>query len=106
MNQEEQGKKMSQVIAKCWADEGFKQKLLADPAATLKAEGIELPKGMMTIKAMENTDEMFYLVIPARPTDLSDEELDVVAGGKSLDRGPDFRVRRVACGLWDEPPFR
>jgi hypothetical protein len=28
MNQKEQGKKVSQVIAKSWADEGFKQKLL------------------------------------------------------------------------------
>ena len=37
MNQEEQGKKMSQLIAKCWADEGFKQKLLADPAANAES---------------------------------------------------------------------
>ena len=26
MNQEEQGRKISELIAKCWADEGFKQK--------------------------------------------------------------------------------
>jgi hypothetical protein len=80
MNQEEHGKKMSQLIAKCWADEGFKQKLLADPAATLKAEGAELPAGL-SINALENTDKVVHLVIPARPTDLSDEELDKVAGG-------------------------
>jgi hypothetical protein len=80
MNPEEQGKKMSQLIAKCWADEGFKQKLLADPAATLKAEGVELPAGL-SIKALENTDKVFHLVIPAKPTDLSDEDLDKVAGG-------------------------
>ena len=46
MNQEEQGKKISQLIARCWADEGFKQKVLADPAATLRAEGLELPAGV------------------------------------------------------------
>ena len=80
MNQEEQGKKMGQLIAKCWADEGFKRKLLADPAATLKAEGAELPAGL-SIKALENTDKVFHLVIPAKPTDLSDEDLDKVAGG-------------------------
>ena len=80
MNQEEQGKKMSQLLAKCWADDGFKQKLLDDPAATLKAEGVELPAGL-SIKAMENTDALFHLVIPAKPTDLSDEDLDKVAGG-------------------------
>ena len=81
MNQEAQGKKMSQLIAKCWADEGFKRKLLADPAATLKAEGVELPAGL-SIKALENTDKVFHLVIPAKSADssnLSDEDLDKVA---------------------------
>ncbi len=80
MNQEEQGKKIGQLIARCWADEGFKKKLLADPAATLKAEGVTLPAGL-TVKALENTDKVFHLVIPAKPTDLSDEDLDKVAGG-------------------------
>jgi hypothetical protein len=80
MNQEEQGKKMSQLIAKCWADEGFKQKVLADPAATLKAEGVELPAGL-SFKAHENTDKVVHLVIPAKPTDLSEEDLANVTGG-------------------------
>jgi len=81
MNQEEQNKQMGQLIAKCWADEDFKAKLLADPAATLKAEGVELPEGL-TIKAVENTDKVFHLVIPATPTELSEEDLDNVAGGQ------------------------
>jgi len=78
----EEGVEMGQLIAKCWADEGFKQKLLADPAATLAAEGIELPDGL-SVKAVENTDKVFHLVIPPQPSDseLSDEDLDVVAGG-------------------------
>jgi nitrile hydratase alpha subunit len=80
MDQAEQAKKMRQLIAKCWADEGFKQKVLADPAATLTSEGVELPAGL-SIKAVENTDKVFHLVIPARPTDLSDEDLDMVVGG-------------------------
>ncbi len=80
MNPEEQGKKMSQIIAKCWADEGFKRKLLADPAATLKAEGLEALAGV-EVHALENTDKVFHLVIPAKPTDLSDEDLDKVAAG-------------------------
>ncbi len=80
MDQEEQGKKMSQLIAKCWSDEAFKKKLLADPAAVLKAEGMAAPAGMQ-VRALENTDKVFHLVIPARPTDLSDENLDKVAAG-------------------------
>jgi hypothetical protein len=82
MNRDEQGKKVSQVIAKCWADEAFKRKLLADPAATLKAEGVEVPAGV-SIKALADDDKVRHLVIPARPTgSLSDEALEKVAGGK------------------------
>ena len=81
MNEEEQARKMGQLVAKCWADEGFKQKLLADPAATLTSEGVELPAGL-SIKAVENTDKVHHLVIQAKPTELSDEDLDqVVAAG-------------------------
>ena len=83
MNQEEQGKKISQLIARCWADEGFKQKVLADPAATLRAEGLELPADLSYV-AHENTEKVFHLVIPAKPTDLSDEDLDHVAGGTAV----------------------
>ena len=83
MNKEEQGKKLNQIIAKCWSDDSFKQKLLSDPAAVLKAEGAELPAGL-TIKAVENTDKVFHLVIPSKPTDLSDDDLDKVAGGFGL----------------------
>ncbi len=86
MNPEEQGKKMSQLIAKCWADESFKKRLLTDPAAELRAEGVELAAGL-SIKAWENTDKLYHLVIPAQPTELSDEELDQVAGGAlTIDR--------------------
>jgi hypothetical protein len=93
MNQEEQGKKMSQLIAKCWADEGFKQKILADPAATVKAEGVELPAGL-PLKAHENTDKVVHLVIPAKPTDLSEEDLANVAGGRtSLHSGSPYSFR-------------
>ena len=80
MNQQERSKKIGQLIAKCWADEDFKQKLLANPAETLKAAGVELSAGT-TVKTVENTDKLFYLVIPAKPTDLSDDDLDQVAGG-------------------------
>ncbi len=80
MNTEEQGKKMSQLIARCWADESFKAKLLADPAAVLKAEGLAMPQGV-TVKAVENTEKTFHLLIPAKPAHLSDEQLEDVAAG-------------------------
>jgi hypothetical protein len=79
---EEQATKMGQLTAKAWADENFKKKLLSDPAATLKAEGVkfELPAGS-TLQAVENTDKVFHIVIPAKPGELSEEDLDKVAGG-------------------------
>ena len=39
----ETGNPMHKVITKCWEDEAFKARLLADPAATLAAEGVQVP---------------------------------------------------------------
>jgi len=64
MNQEEQGKKMGRLIAKCWLDENFKQQLLADPAAVLKMAGVELPADM-TVNVFENTDKVFSFALPS-----------------------------------------
>jgi len=71
----------AKVIAKAWRDSAFKADLVANPAAALKAEGIDVPAGM-TVTVVENTDKQFHLVLPPVPTDeLSDEALDAVAGG-------------------------
>jgi hypothetical protein len=74
---------MGQIIAKCWADESFKQRLLADTHATLIEEGAVLLHGL-TVKAVENIPTMHYLVIPAKPTDLFDDadlEKEWIRGG-------------------------
>jgi hypothetical protein len=71
----------AKVIAKAWRDPAFKAELIANPAAALKAEGIDVPDGM-AVTVVENTDKQFHLVLPPVPTDeLSDEALDAVAGG-------------------------
>jgi hypothetical protein len=101
MNQEEQGKKISQLIAKCWADEGFKQKVLADPAATLRAEGLELPAGLSFV-AHENTEKVVHLIIPAKPTELADEDLAHVVAGTCLVHQAYFADsnQQSGCGIW------
>ncbi len=85
MTKEEQGKKMGQVIAKAWADEAFKQRLLKDATAVLKEEGVEVPAGM-TVKAVENTDAVFHLVVPPKQDGmagvLDEDALLAVAGGR------------------------
>ena len=74
-------KQYGQVVAKAWADEEFKQRLLADPAAVLQAEGIAVPEGV-ELRAVENTDKVLYLALPPKPSaELSDEQLDQLAGG-------------------------
>ena len=74
----EHNKKIGQIIAKSWLDDDFKQKLLADPVAMLIAEGVKLPNGL-AIQAHENTDKTFHLVIPPKPNDLSDEDINVIS---------------------------
>jgi hypothetical protein len=70
-----------QLIAKCWADEDFKQRLLADPAGTLAAEGMAVPEGV-TIRVVEDSAQAVTLVIPPRPTELPDDLVVAVAGGR------------------------
>ncbi len=78
----EHGKKMGDLIKKAWGDEAFKARLLSDTMAALKESGIAVPAGV-TVKAVENTDKVFHLIIPPKPAsrELSDADLDKVAGG-------------------------
>jgi hypothetical protein len=78
---------LGKIIAKAWRDPVFKAELIANPAAALKAEGINVPAGM-TVTVVENTDKQFHLVLPPVPSDeLSEEALDAVAGGGGLGTG-------------------
>ena len=73
----------AKIIAKAWRDPAFKSALIASPAAALKAEGIDVPAGM-AVTVLENTDKQFHLLPPPMPTDeLSEDDLEAVAGGKS-----------------------
>ena len=79
----ENNSEFAKIIAKAWRDPVFKAELIANPAAALKAEGINVPAGM-TVTVVENTDKQFHLVLPPKPNDeLSEEDLDAVAGGRT-----------------------
>jgi hypothetical protein len=82
MTKEEQGKKMGEIIAKAWADEEFKKRLLTDATAVLREEGMEVPDGV-EVRVVENTGQVFNVVLPKKPEaqELSDDQLEGVAGG-------------------------
>ncbi len=82
MTNEEQDKKLGQIIAKATEDEAFKQRLLADATTVLKEEGVALPDGLK-IKAVEDTDKVMHIVLPPAPGEfaLSDVQLEAVSGG-------------------------
>ncbi|MFS0519415.1 NHLP leader peptide family RiPP precursor [Nostoc sp. UIC 10607] len=77
----------SKLIAKTWQDEAFKQELISDPKAVYARElGQEIPESLK-IQVLEESANTVYLVLPRKPEvasvegELSDEALEVVAGG-------------------------
>ncbi len=83
------------IIARAWRDPAFKAKLLADPHATLKEAGLQVREGV-TVTVVENTDTHHHLVLPPKPTgELSDAELDKVAGGIVINKVADVTITSV-----------
>jgi len=81
----------AKLVAKAWADPGFKARLLADPqnvlADFLADEGMALSNDMPLpkITVLEESREQGYLVIPQNFDDmeLTEAELDFVSGGSA-----------------------
>ena len=86
----EERKQYSKIIAKAWVDEEFKAKLLADPVTVLAENGLEIPQGM-TSRFVEKKENEILLPLPPRPRDtaeLSDQDLEKMAGGLGLTMTP------------------
>jgi hypothetical protein len=79
----------TQVIARAWKDEAFKAELLRDPRGVLGRELAQLAPGAalpadIQIQVLEETPTHHYIVLPAKPTiesgqELSDADLKQVA---------------------------
>src|SRR5262245_11355114 len=71
----------SQIVAQAWADEAFKRRLLADPAAVLQEHGIAVLPGVRA-RVVEDTDRVIHLTLPAKPSEeLTDQQLQQAVGG-------------------------
>jgi len=77
MNREQFQKAYAKIVAKAWADEGFKQRLLSDPTTVLKENGIDVPDGV-EFRVIESTSNLVYLTLPPRPdsSQVAAEEVD------------------------------
>jgi hypothetical protein len=84
----------SQIVGRAWADDDFKERLVADPAAILREYDLAPPAGVRVElleefeAAPEDTDEVLYLVLPAKPSDeeLNEDELCSVGGAVGAKR--------------------
>jgi len=75
------GQEWAGIVAHAWADANFKKRLLGDPAAVPKEQGVTVPAGVR-VKVLEDTADVVHLTLPGKPTgELSDEQLARTAGG-------------------------
>jgi Nitrile hydratase, alpha chain len=80
----------AKIVARAWADEGFRERLRADPHAAVAEEtGVSVPESL-TIEVLEETPEKGYLVIPLNRVEISDEQLDVAGGDPYKNPGSCF----------------
>ena len=88
-------KQWSKLIARAWADEAFKRRLLASPAAVLQEYGLLVPPGVQ-VKIMENTAQVLHLMLPPRPVgELTEDELEQVAAGYGCETNPAILAQSV-----------
>ncbi len=95
MNEREIEKSHVKVIVRAWRDPEYKQRLIAEPAATLAEAGISVPEGV-EVRVVEGGPEVRHFFLPPPPDerDLSDEDLEQIAAGSTSDTVASAVIRR------------
>jgi hypothetical protein len=73
----------AKIVAHAWKDARFKEKLLKNPKAALKEMGVAIPesKDVRVIEDKVNTMTFVLPAAPAQARELSDQDLQKLAGG-------------------------
>jgi hypothetical protein len=76
------------IIARALEDDAYREQLLVNPKSAIQQGfGKELPLGL-EVRVVEESASVVYLVLPARRVvELSDDDLDAVAGGFAAPKG-------------------
>ena len=77
----------TQLIEKAWKDPVFRQEIRRDPKGLLERHlGQKLPESLQIFVHEEDANTLHFAIppAPARLTELSDEELEKVAGGTEI----------------------
>ena len=88
-----------ELMQKAATDDEFRGKLLADPKSTIESLlGTSLPDGL-TIRIVENSpSEVTFVIPPAVSSELSDDQLEAIAGGKSARQSGDIALSLITFG--------
>jgi len=78
MDREQFQKAYAKIVARAWADEGFRARLLTETTMVLKENGIDVPAGL-EFKVVESTSTLAYLILPIRPDseEFAAEDLEI-----------------------------
>ncbi len=79
----------AKLVAQSWGDANLRQRMLDEPAAVLKENGVQVPDGFR-VHTFEDDGQTIVLPVNVEPaeTELSEEELESVAGGVEVIANP------------------
>jgi hypothetical protein len=101
INKPEQALLYARIVARTWADEGFKNRLLADPADVLSKDyGLVIPQGMLII-ARENTHDTVHVAIDAIPvSSVARDEVERLSAASTFGSAGTLGTAGTFCGCF------